>query len=139
MKGLNTLIKLHRRTLDELRRKMVSLENQKAQLLQASDKLNEELAAEIRMASKTPEMGQFFGGFSNRIKKRQAELAAEVQKLDKQMETLNVEIREAFAEVKKYEIALENAKQRIAAEGERRETIAMDEMAGQQFRRKAEE
>ena len=139
MKGLNTLIKLHRRTLDELRRKMVSLENQKAQLLQASAKLSEELAAEIRMASKTPEMGRFFGDFSNRIKKRQAELAAEVQKLDKQMETLNVEIREAFAEVKKYEIALENAKQRIAAEGERRETIAMDEMAGQQFRRKAEE
>ncbi len=139
MKGLATLIKLNKRTLDELRRKMVALENQKAQLLQASAKLQEELQAEIKMASKTPEMGQFFGGFSTRIKKRQEAIAAEVQKLDKQMDELNVEIRVAFSELKKFEIALENAKLRTKASQERKLTIEMDEIAQQQFGRKKED
>lgn len=139
MKGLTTLIKLNKRTLDELRRKMVALENQKAQLLQASAKLQEELLAEIKLASKTPEMGQFFGGFSNRIKKRQEDIAAEVQKLDKQMDDLNVEIRAAFSELKKFEIALDNAKMRAKASQERKLTIEMDEIAQQQFGRKTED
>jgi hypothetical protein len=39
MKGLDTLIKLHKRTLDELRRKIGALENQKQQLLDTSKKL----------------------------------------------------------------------------------------------------
>ena len=139
MKGLNTLIKLNKRTLDELRRKMVALENQKAQLLQASAKLDEELQSEIKLASKTPEMGQFFGGFSNRIKNRQQEIAFEVKKLDKQIDELNIEIGIAFSELKKYEIALANAKQREKAAQERKLTIEMDEIAQQQFGRKTED
>lgn len=139
MKGLNTLIKLNKRTLDELRRKMVALENQKAQLLQASAKLDEELQSEIKLASKTPEMGQFFGGFSNRIKNRQQEIVFEVKKLDKQIDELNIEIGIAFSELKKYEIALANAKQREKAAHERKLTIEMDEIAQQQFGRKTED
>ncbi len=139
MKGLNTLIKLHKRTLDELRRKMAALENQKIQLLQASARLDEELASEIKTASKTPELGQFFGGFSNRIKNRQLDIAREVAKLDKQIETLNNEIRDAFSELKKFEIALENAKFKLKAAQERMLTIEMDEIAQQQFSRKTED
>ena len=131
MKGLNTLIKLHKRTLDELRRKMAALENQKIQLLQASARLDEELASEIKTASKTPELGQFFGGFSNRIKNRQLDIAREVAKLDKQIEALNSEIRDAFSELKKFEIALENAKLKLKAAQERMLTIEMDEIAQQ--------
>src|SRR5581483_8454482 len=89
MKGLTTLIKLHKRNLDELRRKMVSLENQKVQLLQVSANLDANLREEIKTASKTPEWGQFFGDYSNRIKNRQNDIAREVQKLDKKMEALN--------------------------------------------------
>lgn len=139
MKGLTTLIKLHKRTLDELRRQMVSLENQKAQLLQLSAKLKEELSAEIKMASRNPEMGQFFGDFSKRMQLRQEDIGMEVASLDKQMAKLNAEIFEAFSELKKYEVALEQAKQREKAEADRRETIAMDDIAQQQFRRTRKE
>jgi len=139
MKGLNTLIKLHKRSLDELRRQMVALENQKAQLLSLSAKLKDELAAEIVTASRNPEMGNFFGNFSKRIEKRQLEIAKEVAALDKQMKDLDVQIVAAFAELKKFEIALDNAKKRKQAEADRRETGEMDEIAGQQHRRKAED
>ncbi len=136
MKGLLTLIKLSKRSLDELRRKMVSLENQKAQLLQASARLKQELQDEIVMASRTPEMGGFFGGFSKRIQKRQLDIADEVDKLDKQMEKLNLEIVEAFSELKKYEIALDQAKQREKDKVEKRENLMLDEIAEQQYHRR---
>ena len=139
MKGLITLIKIHKRDLDDLRRKMVALENQKAQLLQASAKLSEELVAEIQTASKSPEMGRFFGDFSNRIKKRKEEIAKEVQLLDKQMDVLNNDIRAAFSELKKYEIALERVKLRAKTAEERKETIELDEIAGQQHQRKGKD
>ena len=139
MKGLSTLIKLHKRTLDELRRQMLSLENQKAQLQQASANLNKELQDEMQAAKKQADMSGFFGGFAKRIQKRQEEIAKEIRSLDQQMAKLNNEITEAYAEVKKYEIAQENAKRREAEEEKRKETIAMDEIAGQQFRRKQED
>ena len=136
MKGLATLIKLHKRTLDELRRKIVSLENQKSQLQQASANLQEELEHEMRQAKKQAELSGFFGGFATRIQKRQEEIAKEIRSLDQQMAKLNNEIVEAFAELKKFEIAQENAKRRADEEDRRKETITMDEIAGQQHRRK---
>jgi len=136
MKGLTTLIKLHKRTLDELRRKMSTLENEKDQLQQASLNLRKELENEMQVAKKQAQMSGFFGGFAKRIQKRQEEIAEETRELDKKMAKLNDEIIEAFAELKKIEIALENAKRRAAEEERRKETVLMDEIAGQQFRQK---
>jgi flagellar FliJ protein len=139
MKGLKTLIKLHRRKLDELRRRMGVLENQKNQLLAQSLRLSKELEQEIAMASQKPEMGQFFGGFAKRIQKRQEDIAAEVRKLDQQMAKLRDEIAEAFTEIKKFEIAEQNAKLRAEEELRRKETIMLDDIGAQQFNRRQKE
>jgi flagellar export protein FliJ len=139
MKGLATLIKLHKRTLDELRRSMASLENQKEQLLLLSRTLQEELKKEMELAAKTPEMRGFFGDFAKRMRVRQEKIAAEIKELDKQMDKLRGEIAEAFSELKKYEIAEENARLRAAEAASRKETIELDEIAGQQHRLKKDE
>lgn len=139
MKGLITLIKLSKRTLDELRRRMTSLENQKAQLEQAIINLRQEVEMEMFTASKRPEMGNFFGGYAKRMKQRELELRAEIVKVEKHMEVLANEITIAFAELKKYEIALENAKQRAREAAARKETEMMDEIAIQQHHRKHDE
>lgn len=136
MKGLNTLIKLSKRTLDELRRKMGALEGQKSQLELAIVKLQEELAREIELAKKQPEMSGFFGDFAKRIKKRQEDLAKEIKKIEAEMAKLRDKIAEAFGELKKYEIALDNAKLRVKEDQNRKDTIMLDEIASQQHRRK---
>lgn len=138
MKGLSTLIKLHKRTLDELRRSMASLENQKEQLQLAIKKMQEELEAELVLAGKQPEMANFFGEFSKRIKTRQDMLRQEIRSLDTQIIKLNDEIAAAFAELKKFEIAKENAMRRAREEEARKDTLMLDELAGQQFQRKKE-
>ncbi len=114
---------------------MGALENQKAQLLQTSQRLQEELREEINKASQQPEMGHFFGGFAKRIQQRQEDIAEEVRSLDKQMQKLNDEIAEAYTDVKKYEIAEQNAKERAKQEALRKENIMLDELAQQQHRR----
>lgn len=139
MKGISTLIKLHKRTLDELRRKMGVLEGQKAQLQETAVRLRKELEEEMKLASKQPEMGSFFGGFAKRIKNRQESIAAEIKKLDGEMAKLRDEIAEAYSELKKFEIAKENAKIKAAEEQNRKDTIMLDEIAGQQHRRKEKE
>lgn len=134
-----TLIKLHRRKLDELRRHMSELEGQKQQLLGVSARMQEELREEIEKAGLQPEMGHFFGGFAKRIQQRQEDIAAEVKSLDGQMDTLSEEIAQAYTDVKKYEIAQDNALKREKEKQSRKETILLDEMAGQQYRRQTEE
>jgi hypothetical protein len=136
MKGLATLIKLHKRTLDELRRSMVSLENQKAQLIQLAERLKEELRREIELAGSQIEMAHFFGDFAKRMRARQDEVAAEITEVEKKIVKLNDQIAEAFAELKKFEIAQANAKQRAAEAARRKEDLMLDEIAAQQHRRK---
>ena len=139
MKGLNTLIRLSKRALDELLRNLVSLENQKEQLQQAIRALQKELENEVALAGRQPEMSNFFGEFAKRIKNRQATLQEEIRDIDKKIAKLNEEISEAYGELKKYEIAKENMIARQKAEAARKETIELDEIAQQQFTRKQEQ
>ena len=139
MKGINTLIKLSKRKLDELRRDLAKLESQKGQLQEAIKKLAQELEHEMSIATKQVEMSGFFGGFSKRIKLRQEEITKEIKALDDRMKLLSAQITEAFSELKKYEIAKENHRLREEEKAKRRETIMLDEIAGQQFRRKQTE
>lgn len=139
MKGLITLIKLSKRTLDELRRKMTALENQKAQLEQAIVNLRKEVEEEMQAAAKNPEMGNFFGGYAKRMRQRELDLRAEIDKVEQQIIALSDEITLAFADLKKYEIALDMAKERARETAARRETEMMDEIASQQHHRKQEQ
>jgi len=74
-KGILTLIKLAKKRLDDLRREMASLENQKMQLLQLTKKLKDELAEEIKLGSQRPDMGRFFGQYAKRMQKRMEDVA----------------------------------------------------------------
>ena len=139
MKTLDTLIRLHKRTLDELRRNMVALENQKSQLQQAIVNMQKELDKEMALATKQPEMANFFGEFAKRIRNRQDNLRQEISALDVKITALNKEIFEAFTELKKYEVAKENAKQRMREEEKRKETLVLDEIAAQQYQKKLNE
>ena len=136
MKALNTLIRIHKRNLDELRRNIVALENQKSQLEQAINVLHNELNAEVALASKQPEMSSFFGEFAKRIKNRQEKMREEIIAIDIKINKLNENIFAEFTEIKKFEIARENKKNRLKEAEIRKETLMLDEIASQQFQKK---
>lgn len=136
MKTLNTLIRLHKRKLDELRRNMAALEGQKEQLHQSIKSLQNELEKEMKLAGLQAEMANFFGEFAKRIRGRQDMLHGEIKNIDVKIAELNKEIFGEFTELKKYEIARENLKQKMAEEEKRKETLMLDEIAAQQFQRR---
>lgn len=136
MKGLATLIKLHKRQLDEIRRKMANLENQKRELEEALRNLAADLEREKEAIRGKAEMASYFGSYAKRVRARQEQTAQAIRMLDEQIDKHREEINIAFGELKKFEIAEANAKKRAAAEERRKETIELDDIGGQQHQRK---
>jgi flagellar FliJ protein len=137
-KSLETLIKLNKRKLDELRRNLADLENQKTQLLSVSAKLSEELARELDQAYRQPEMSGFYGDFAKRIRKRQDGISREVADLNTRITKAMEEIQDGYGELKKYEIMRERVIVREREAADRREVKILDEIAALQHIRKSE-
>ena len=135
MRGLNTLIKLHKRQMDLLRRKLSDLERQRDRMLEALALIEQELKMEIELASKLPEMGNFFGDFAARIKQRQQKIHFEMELLDGTINEVRDEIALGFSELKKFELAKEAMLKRKKEEEARKEQIMMDELGSAQFMR----
>jgi len=136
MKGIDTLIRLAKRDLDELRKKQTELENQKEKYVSSIKRLQSELERERALAAKTPEMASFYGGFAKNIQEKQEKLKEDIKKTDELLALVAEQIMTAFADLKKYEIARDNFKARKKAEEARKETIELDEIASVKFIRK---
>jgi flagellar export protein FliJ len=133
-KGLPTLIRMQQRELDTLRRRMLILTQNRDSLLEQSEALLEVLNEEVRLAGELAGMSGFFGDYSNRIKKQREGLHREAEKLQRKMDALSVEISNAFGELKKLEIALENQLREERKKRERDEQKQMDEIAARRHR-----
>jgi len=136
LKTLDTLIKLHKRRVDEMRREMNALEEERKQLISLSEKLKDERIQEGKLAAADAKMASFFGPYSDRIAKRLEGIAREVSRLDREIEVKLEAIREEFSEQKKYEIAREYAKKQQEIEIRRGTQQRFDEIGSQQFTRK---
>lgn len=139
MKSLKTLIRLQKQKVDELRRKMTVLENQKAQLIAQEKSLAAELERELALASQQPEMGGFFGDFAERIRRKREQVAGNIRQVDVHIADLQNMIRDAFGELKKLEISEERRKERLKREQEAKESAQLDEVAIMQYARKGDE
>lgn len=140
MQGIGTLIKMHQRELDTLRRQLVDQEAQKEQLIQVATKLHRELLQERELAAGNPiGMAQYMAGYEKRMQQRQVEIAQEVIAIEQKIGELSAAIAERFSELKKYEITRDNQIAREKAAEAGREQAAMDEVGLQQFSRREDE
>lgn len=136
MKSLVTLIRVKQRELDALRRQQEVLLKQREDLHTILDGLANQLVRELKTAEKMPEMAHFFGDFAATIKKRQELMHVHLRKVEHELDKLAERLREAFSEMKKYELALAAYEKRRAEELRQRETRAMDEIAVQGYARR---
>lgn len=135
VKGLNTLIKIQRREIDEVRKQIVFTEQQKEALEMLAKGLAEELERELELAVEYVVVGNFFGNYSERIRKRQEIIAQEIKTLNRRLLELNNDMAVKFGEMKKLEIARDN---RLAAAREtarKKEEQMFDEIGITQFAR----
>jgi len=138
MKTLATLIRLQKQKLDVLRRRLGVLQNQRARQVAKDESLVAERERELQLAGKTPEMGGFFGNFAKRIRQRREEIAAEIVRIDEQINATTDQVRDVFGEMKKYEIALENRRKAETLERHRKDVSRLDEAAARMHRKQVE-
>ncbi len=129
MKGLPTLIRLQKRTIDELKKRQSVLLERREFLVQRSQELSDKLELEVKLAAELADMRGFFGNYSEHIKKQRKEIANEVYNVDMRINALTDEIALAFGELKKYEIAEENRKKRAKQKENKREQDMFDDIA----------
>lgn len=96
----------------------------------------DEVSAEQEIARASPdEAGQAYAGYARRILHRRAEIEAATADAEAAVATAKEALAQAYRDLKTIEIAQHNRERRDAAEVERRETMALDEMALHGFRR----
>jgi len=137
MSSLDTLIKLHRWQLDEQRRKVVEFENLAERLRAELQRLDSEQQFEQRVAGNSHEANYAYSGYAKSIIDRRAKLTRSIEETEQQIVGARAALADAYAEVKRYEIAAAN---RLLAKHrgiERLRQQELDEVALSGFRRKS--
>ncbi len=135
-KGLKSLIRLADANLNEKRRALHEIERQEEELRHRLDELEAEKLRE-QQAARTLEVGAFaYSGYARGVIGRRERIEAQIAALQPMIEEAREAMSEAFQEFKRYEIALDMRVKAEKADGERKDTIAMDEMSLNMHRRK---
>ena len=136
MSKLDSLIRLHERTLDEARRELGRAEAAVASAAAAIDALEAEIKAE-QAAAGADLTGQFgYANYARQAIARRAELHAAHQQAEVAREQVREKVAVAFAELKKFEITAERRAALAQQEENRRLRGELDEIAQQQVRQK---
>lgn len=136
MSSLDTLIKLHRWQLDEQRRKVAEIESLAAKLRAELQRLDGEEQFEQQIAGGSHEANYAYSGYAKSLIDRRAKLARSIEETEQQIVEARAALADAFAEVKRYEIAAAN---RLLAKHrglERLRQQELDEIAIDGFRRR---
>jgi flagellar FliJ protein len=137
-KTLATLIKLHRRALDEKRQTMAQLENKREALEKEHSDLDAALLREGELSEDSPEIRFSYSSFAYRVRTRQEEIRRAIAAYTKEIEAVREQIRAEFAELKKFEIMRDHNAQELLQESKRQEQNILDEIGGIAFARKGE-
>lgn len=137
MSGLDSLIRLHRWKLEEKRRVLAELEALMDELLARASGLEVEILNEQKAAAGSEEAGFAYGAYAAEAIHRREILAQSAADLAEKIAVARDDVKEAFQEAKKYEIAQERKIERERIMTERRERIVEDDVALDTFRRKA--
>ena len=136
MSKLDSLIRLHERTLDEARRELGRAEAAVASAAAAIDALEAEIKAE-QAAAGADLTGQFgYANYARQAIARRAELHTAHQQAEVAREKVREKVAVAFAELKKFEITAERRTALAQQEENRRLQGELDEIAQQQDRQK---
>ncbi|MEQ8664808.1 MAG: flagellar export protein FliJ [Rhodospirillales bacterium] len=134
-KDLQNLIRLNEWEVDEKRRKLGELLRLMANLEAQAKALEEELVREQHKAGENPvEGGLLYGAYAETVIERRERIKDSIEKMEEAITEAREELRVAYLELKKYEIAQENRDKKMAREAARRETMEYDEVGLQSYR-----
>lgn len=136
MTALGSLVRVHSWALDEKRQKLAGLEELADKMRADLEHLEAELNSEQRAATGSIEGTIAFPAFVAAALERRKKLRESIASLGLAIDDARAEVREAFQEVKKYELARDNYARRERAKVARREQRELDELGANMHQRK---
>ncbi len=136
MTALGSLVRVHSWALNEKRQKLAGLEELADKMHQDLEQLEAELNNEQRAATGSIEGTITFPAFVAAALERRKKLRESIANLGLAIDAARAEVREAFQEVQKYELARDNYERREREKVARREQRELDELGANMHRRK---
>ncbi len=136
MTTLGSLVRVHSWALNEKRQKLAGLEDLAGKMHEDLEQLEAELNNEQRAAAGSIEGTIAFPAFVAAALERRRKLRESIANLGLAIDAARAEVREAFQEVKKYELAQDNHERRERDKVARRERRELDELGANMHRRK---
>lgn len=132
---LHNLIRLGEWQVDEKRRQLGQLMRVLDDLEDRARRLEQELIEEQHVAARAPnEAGFLYGNYAEAVIERRERLKESIAMAEAEVARARDELREAYRDLKKYEIAQRNRDQKAAAEAARKEQLVLDELGLQGYR-----
>ncbi|MDO8607770.1 MAG: hypothetical protein Q7R40_14630 [Phaeospirillum sp.] len=136
-KGLKTLIRLSKWTVDEKQRILVGLQGREDEILSWIKQSEEQLKEEQRVAAEdSTGVGFSYGAFANAWLGRRQQLFAMLEMIRAEIIRAREELAEAFNELKTYELTQRERDRRAQAERDKKEQAFLDEIGLNIHRRK---
>ncbi|MEP4379426.1 MAG: flagellar FliJ family protein [Alphaproteobacteria bacterium] len=135
MKSLPTLIRLRKHTLDEARRELTELQRAVDAINQARASLDRELATESATARDDIEASYRYGEYLVTVRERRSMFDQQESELAQRITLAEAGVREAFRDLKQFEIADAQRIESERAAETRKEQLSLDEVALSSFRR----
>lgn len=136
-KDLHNLIQIHEWDVDEKRRKLGELLRLLENLEAQAQALEEELLREQQAAQESPEEAGFlYGDYAETVIDRRERIQESIAQMETAIEEAREDLRLAYLDLKKYEVAQENRDRRTNLERGRREQAELDAVGLESYRRK---
>jgi flagellar export protein FliJ len=135
MKGLDTLIRAHRRRLEEKLRHLRELEALSASLASDLTGLEREFSNEQEVVRRSMEAGFTYGDYAVSVENRRVRLGQSIAGVENKIGKAREQVAEIYGELKRYEITLDHQQRREREAYRQREQAEMDEVGIQRFQR----
>ncbi len=137
MKSREALIRLHRFRVDEIRKRLKSLDDMRADLVKKMTDLDTMVQEEQRRAAHS-DLGRLaYPSFARSVMARKENIQRTVDEVERQAATVTDELQNAYRELKKHEIAADNEQSRDRVEYARQVQAELDDIALGRHLRKA--
>jgi flagellar export protein FliJ len=136
MSALGSLVRVHNWALNEKRQTLAGLEELADKMRADLEDLEADLQSERCAAAGSIEGTIAFPAFVAAALERRKKLRASIANIELAIESARAEVREAFEEVKKFELARDNDARRKREEVAKREQRELDELGVDMHRRK---
>jgi flagellar FliJ protein len=129
-------IRLQKFRLDEIQRQVAELDRLAVRLKGDLAGLEAEACAEQEAAKHSADAGFAYGAYAAHLVDRRRKLMKSIDEVEVELAQAREQLRDAFAELKKYELAAAAAVERANKRREARDQVNLDEIALGIFRRR---